>query len=38
MFSIINSKKGGDITANVTAGLTLTDTNNRVSNTIAVDV
>ncbi|GAA4239509.1 hypothetical protein GCM10022291_34100 [Postechiella marina] len=29
---------GGNITANVTGGATLTDTNNRVSNIIAVDV
>ncbi len=29
---------GGDITANVTGGATLTDANNRVSNIIAVDV
>jgi len=38
MFSIVNSKKGGDITANVAGGSTLTDANNRVSNIIAVDV
>ena len=32
------STLGGDITANVTGGATLTDANNRVSNIIAVDV
>ncbi|NNK39971.1 MAG: hypothetical protein HKP45_04885 [Winogradskyella sp.] len=34
----IYSNKGGDITKNVANGETLTDTNNRVSNIIAVDV
>lgn len=38
MFFIINSKNGGDIVENATGELTLTDTNNRVSNIIAVDV
>ncbi|MBT8393407.1 MAG: hypothetical protein HKO81_07890 [Flavobacteriaceae bacterium] len=38
MFLKIYSNKGGDITKNVANGETLTDTNNRVSNIIAVDV
>jgi uncharacterized surface protein with fasciclin (FAS1) repeats len=38
MFFIINSKNGGDIVEIVTSEVTLTDTNNRVSNIIAVDL
>ena len=38
MFLNVYSYKGGDITENVTVEATLTDTNNRVSNIIAVDV
>ena len=38
MFFIINSNNGGYAVENVANEATLTDTNNRVSNIIAVDV
>ncbi len=38
MFFNINSKNGGDIVETLTSEVTLTDTNNRVSNIIAVDL
>jgi hypothetical protein len=38
MYFIINSKNGGDIAEIVASEVTLTDTNNRVSNIIAVDL
>ncbi len=38
MFFIINSNNGGDIVEIMANEINLTDTNNRVSNIIAVDV